>query len=221
MEFLNIGGGELLVIVLLALILFGPEDIMKMMRTLGKYARSARDMWNQFTSTMQQEYIASDELSSVVEDTKSGLAEAQEVLKTIRSSVGEITATVGTDVAAAQRSVKKQAGDTAAALREQLKPAPLASVPVTPDLVPAAHNGHQPNGAVIEDTGTHGVASPAPPTASVSEATVPAQLADAPDRPPAPDDGGQTAASTPDLETAQLTEPATSDVQDDPVREEV
>ncbi len=35
MDFLNIGGGELLVIVLLALILFRPEDIYKAMRTLG------------------------------------------------------------------------------------------------------------------------------------------------------------------------------------------
>ena len=221
MEFLNIGGGELLVIVLLALILFGPEDIMKMMRTLGKYARSAREMWNQFTGTMQQEYLASDELSGVLEDTKSSIAEAQDALKAIKSSVSEVTAAAGNDVAAAQRSVKKQASDTAAALQERLKPAPLASVPVKPDLDPAAHNGHQPDGAVIEDTtGTQDAAPPAPTAVSVSETSVPAQDVDAAHGAPVPEDGGEAAASSPDPESVQLTEPATSDVQDDPVREE-
>ncbi len=43
------------VIVLLALILFRPEDIYKAMRTLGRYTRSARRMWNEFSTNIKQE----------------------------------------------------------------------------------------------------------------------------------------------------------------------
>ena len=50
MEFLNIGGGELLIIVLLAIVLFGPEDILRIMRTIGGYVRKIQLMWTQVSS---------------------------------------------------------------------------------------------------------------------------------------------------------------------------
>ena len=55
MQFLNIGGGELLVIVLLALVLFGPEDILKIMRTVGKYTRGIQRMWSQVNNSLREE----------------------------------------------------------------------------------------------------------------------------------------------------------------------
>jgi sec-independent protein translocase protein TatB len=155
MEFLNIGGGELLVIVLLALVLFGPEDIMRMMRTLGRYTRSARDMWNQFTSTMQQEYMASDELNEALEETKNSVAEAQEALNSIKSTVGEITTSVSSDVASAQRSVRQQANESAAALTAPSASAQSNPVPTTGAV--EASDGHEPEETTpeIQDEPVH------------------------------------------------------------------
>lgn len=124
MEFFNIGGGELLVIVLLALILFGPEDIMKMMRTLGKYARSARGMWAQFNATLQNEYLDSEELGEVLEETKATVAEAQEVMKALNTSVGEVTTAIEKDVAEAQKTVRQEGTEAAVALKGSLQPQP-------------------------------------------------------------------------------------------------
>jgi sec-independent protein translocase protein TatB len=121
MEFFNIGGGELLVLVLLALILFGPEDIMKLMRTAGKYARTAREMWTQFSATLQDEYIDAGELEEVLQETKEAIVEAQEVLKAVNVSVGEVTAAVEKDVVEAQKTVHDEGAETAAALRETLR----------------------------------------------------------------------------------------------------
>ncbi len=126
MEFFNIGGGELLVIVFLALILFGPEDIVKMMRTLGRYARQAREMWSQFNETLQSEYLDSDELKQAIEETKSTIGEAQEAIQALNTSVGEVTSAVEKDVAEAQKTVRQQGDEAAHALRDQLKPGPIA-----------------------------------------------------------------------------------------------
>lgn len=118
MDFLNIGGGELLLIVLFALILFGPEDIIKIMRSVGKYTRTARQMWSQFTSTVQDEYLASQELEEALAETKATVAEAQQAIEDAKTSVEETTAAVQKDVAEAQRSLKTQAAESAAALRK-------------------------------------------------------------------------------------------------------
>jgi sec-independent protein translocase protein TatB len=126
MEFFNIGGGELLVIVLLALILFGPEDIVKMMRTMGRYARQARGMWSQFNETLQSEYLDSDELSEAIQETKATIGEAQEAIQALNTSVGEVASAVEKDVAEAQQTVRQQGDEAAHALKDQLKPGPVA-----------------------------------------------------------------------------------------------
>lgn len=127
MEFLNVGGGEILVIILLALILFGPEDIMKMMRTLGKYTRSARDMWNSFNKNLQEEYAASQELTDIIDETKGVIEETKEVLGTVKTSVDEISTAVTADVADAEKAVKASAEDSAAALHGATREAAQAA----------------------------------------------------------------------------------------------
>jgi Tat protein translocase TatB subunit len=128
MEFLNIGGGELLIIVLLALILFGPEDIIKMMRTLGKYTRQARDMWNQFSATLEQEYSAAGELSEVIDETK-------EVMNSIKSSVNEISSSVTSNVAAAQKVLEAETRESAVAIEETAR---LATQTLSGDGAPSS-----------------------------------------------------------------------------------
>ena len=53
MEFLNVGPGELLALALIGLILFGPEDLLRIARTVGEYVRSARQMWQEVSSQIE------------------------------------------------------------------------------------------------------------------------------------------------------------------------
>jgi Sec-independent protein translocase protein TatA len=53
MEFLNVGFGELLALALIGLILFGPEDLLRIARTLGGYIRSAQQMWREVASHLE------------------------------------------------------------------------------------------------------------------------------------------------------------------------
>ncbi|MBN1261460.1 MAG: twin-arginine translocase TatA/TatE family subunit [Anaerolineae bacterium] len=53
MDLFNIGGPELLVLVLIGLLLFGPEDVVKISRKLGGYLRSAQRMWADLRSAVE------------------------------------------------------------------------------------------------------------------------------------------------------------------------
>ncbi len=97
MDFLNIGGGELLVIILLALLLFGPEDIMNLMRQIGKYTRAARRAWAQVTAGLQGDVLP-DEIQEAVDDTKSSMEEVKSTLEDIEASVDEVESTVKEEV---------------------------------------------------------------------------------------------------------------------------
>lgn len=117
MEFLNIGGGEILVIALLALILFGPEDIVNMMRKIGQFTRRTQQMWRQLSATVQEELDVS-ELEEAVAEVKATTAEAQEALNEIGASVREVSEELERNVSQTQRELKAQADESAAALKE-------------------------------------------------------------------------------------------------------
>ena len=97
MEFLNIGGGEVLVIILLALILFGPEDIMQLMRTIGKYTRAASRMWAQVTQGLQEGYLP-EEVEETLSDTQNTVAEAQGALQEAQASIESVTRDLDKDL---------------------------------------------------------------------------------------------------------------------------
>ncbi|HQE94037.1 MAG TPA: hypothetical protein PLH19_15190 [Anaerolineae bacterium] len=116
MEFLNIGGGELLVIVLLAIILFGPEDILKIMQTVGRYVRKIQQMWTQVSAGLKGEFpddIIPEEIQETIKETRDSVTEVQKTLAEIKASaeadlnvakaaVEEVTTLVETDLNAAK-----------------------------------------------------------------------------------------------------------------------
>ncbi len=55
MEIFNVGGWELLLILFLGLLLFGPEDLVKIARTLGRYVQQAQQTWQQFALDLDTE----------------------------------------------------------------------------------------------------------------------------------------------------------------------
>jgi Sec-independent protein translocase protein TatA len=97
MEFFNVGGGELLIIILFALVLFSPEDILKLMRSVGKYARTARQMWSNVSKSLQEDYIPED-VKEVVKETASSVKEAQNTISDVRKQFSSVTTAVEKDV---------------------------------------------------------------------------------------------------------------------------
>lgn len=83
MDFLNVGPWELIVVLIIAILVAGPQRMVEIARTLGRASRQLRDMSREFTTALQTEIQAADkeagksgpDLSEVrqdLEDTLSG-----------------------------------------------------------------------------------------------------------------------------------------------------
>lgn len=60
MELFNIGTAELLVILLIGLLLFGPEDLVKIARTISGHLRTAQRLWQEVASQLEVELLPPD-----------------------------------------------------------------------------------------------------------------------------------------------------------------
>lgn len=82
MEFLGIGPLELLVILVVALLVLGPERLMEVARSLGKTASEVRQSINKarrdLTVTLQKEPPSKEERSSTLASPPQETAETQE-----------------------------------------------------------------------------------------------------------------------------------------------
>ncbi len=137
MSFLNIGGGELIVLILLIALFFGPEDIVRIMRTIGKYTRKLLQMWAQVSATLKAELLA-EELEETVEDVKASVKEAQESVKEVQREMEqsvkdvnremeESVRDVNREVEESVRDVKREVDEIAKVINEDiaLKPIPV------------------------------------------------------------------------------------------------
>lgn len=67
MDILNIGGPELIVILLLALIILGPERIVPLARNAGRFIHEARTYVDHFSKELNAELEASEDLKELKE----------------------------------------------------------------------------------------------------------------------------------------------------------
>jgi Tat protein translocase TatB subunit len=82
LNFLGIGPGELLMILVLALIVFGPKRLPEIGRTLGKTMKEIRSVSDELTSQFRGELeAASEELESISDETAVELKTATEELR--------------------------------------------------------------------------------------------------------------------------------------------
>jgi Sec-independent protein translocase protein TatA len=84
--FFNIGTGELMVIIIIAILVIGPKRMLELGQALGRLTRRGREIWNEVMKTIQAE----------LQDTK--------------EAVEEITAG-GSDLAAEVKSTGQQTGE--------------------------------------------------------------------------------------------------------------
>ncbi|MEE8327089.1 MAG: twin-arginine translocase TatA/TatE family subunit [candidate division NC10 bacterium] len=60
MDFLSVGASEILMVVLVALLVVGPNKVVEMARTLGKVMRSVRKASSELTSAVTREMEIED-----------------------------------------------------------------------------------------------------------------------------------------------------------------
>ena len=83
----NIGMGELLFIVLLALVVVGPERLPKIMREFGRFVRQARVFINEFTSQFSDELQSIQELQQPLQEFQQLADEINPVKQMTKMSV--------------------------------------------------------------------------------------------------------------------------------------
>src|SRR5574342_1382391 len=100
MEFLGIGPGELLFIIIIALIVLGPRDMQKAGRTIGKWLRKVvtSDGWKLFQQTSREiqtlpnrlmREAALDELKDVQKDLTGTLKPVQQIGRAVQSDASQ------------------------------------------------------------------------------------------------------------------------------------
>lgn len=70
MDFFGIGFGEILLVLIIALIVFGPGKLPEAARTLGKYARVLRKMSSEFTDAVKKEMDLDDDVKGIGSDLR-------------------------------------------------------------------------------------------------------------------------------------------------------
>ncbi len=178
MEFLNIGGGELLIIVLLAIILFGPEDILKIMRTIGEYTRKIQQMWAQMSAGLKGEFITDElipgEMQETIKETQASVAEIQKTLAEVTASAKAdlnetkaVVEDVKTTLEDMSTSVAVGVGELPKTLEATLNaPAPGETVPTATPQVSTSITAVQPEPL---ETAPLSAAAPSAPEASATE----------------------------------------------------
>jgi len=86
MNFFGIGIPELLLILIIALMVFGPERLPEIGRSVGKAVREFREMSADFTAEWQE---LSKELEQAASEAQEGVAEMQSELSQVEREIKE------------------------------------------------------------------------------------------------------------------------------------
>lgn len=69
----GIGGNELIIIIILAMVVLGPEKVVRSARTVGKLVRDIKSYFTSFTSELKSELDILDEIKEIKEVKDIGL----------------------------------------------------------------------------------------------------------------------------------------------------
>jgi Sec-independent protein translocase protein TatA len=86
-DFLNVGPWELVVVLIIAILVAGPQRMVEIARTLGRASRQLRDLSREFTLALQSEIQAADketgesgpDLSEVRQDLQDALSGSPQI----------------------------------------------------------------------------------------------------------------------------------------------
>jgi TatA/E family protein of Tat protein translocase len=107
LNFLGIGPAELIFILVIALIVFGPKRLPEIGRTLGKTMREFRNLSEDLTSQLREELeTASEEMEAVSADVKDTFAAASEEMEAVSADMKGTLAAASEEMQAVSEDVK-------------------------------------------------------------------------------------------------------------------
>lgn len=167
MNFLNMGPGEMIFILALALLIFGPKRLPELARDLGKAVRSFQQASQQITGELTKEI---DEAARTLDQAK----------ESVSGALGEVSSTTTAELTQAAAAASGQLQQAARAINSELQQAAIAtSAPLPPVEV-----GVQ-SGAAAGD-------APLPVEATETEPVSPGAVVGEPESAAAPTEGKST-----------------------------
>lgn len=113
--FLNLGGGEVFLIVLVIIMLFGSDKLPELVKGLGKGIREINDAKNQIQNEIQKS------TSGVREEFEKHTTEIQNSTGNIKEEFVKHTTEIQTEIEKVGLSVKRQMGDISEPIQEEVK----------------------------------------------------------------------------------------------------
>lgn len=111
MNFLGMGAMEIIVIMVVALIIFGPERLPEMGAQAGKALRDFRNMTREVTGDFEESIT---DVRSAMDEMKMTVADVQRETREFATSVTEIADSAAEEVRAGARTVNEQSAEVAA-----------------------------------------------------------------------------------------------------------
>jgi len=109
LNFLGIGLAELVFILIIALIVFGPKRLPEIGRTLGKAMQEFRSVSEELTSQLREELeTVSEEMEAVSADVKSTLTAASENVRAVSEDVKGTLQTASKEVRSASEEARSE-----------------------------------------------------------------------------------------------------------------
>lgn len=113
--FLNLGGGEVFLIVLVVIMLFGSDKLPELVKGLGKGIREINDAKNQIQNEIQKS------TSGVREEFEKHTIEIKNSTGGIKEEFVKHTTEIQTEIEKVGLSVKRQVGDISEPVKEEVK----------------------------------------------------------------------------------------------------
>lgn len=123
MDFFDLGFLEILVILVVILLVVGPEKLPEYARKFGKMMRNLRKMTRNFTSEMSKSLDLDgelDDLKMTAQDLKGSLdAESQKIKNALDMEADEIAKTIDSEVSSAKKTLTDGTADLSAMLEKE------------------------------------------------------------------------------------------------------
>ncbi len=140
---LDIGWQELFIVAILAILVVGPKDLPRALKTIMHYVRKARGLAREFQSGVD-EMVREADLDDLKKDLTK-ISESGGLENTIKETLdpdGDLTKEM--DLTETQRDLEKTAKDAVKETEPEATKKPDSSINTVPDVTPAAVTGEAP-----------------------------------------------------------------------------
>lgn len=123
MNIFGVGGWELVFVIIIAMVVMGPERVAKHMFTLGRWTRRMMVIYNQARAALRDELMSIDD-----GETLEGLKQVRDDIQDLRTSVNprQIASDLNQEVRSTMNSVEQAVQDVADEANNILPPKPVA-----------------------------------------------------------------------------------------------